>query len=84
MLLGFLVSLGLLVPVFSEINQAAYGRGRVWGNLNQVHTVIACHGQGVAERQNTQLLAIDTNNPDFAGTDFPVYPDERNGRRRRT
>jgi len=84
MLLGFLVPLGLLVTVLAKVHQAANWRGGVRGNLNQVHRVGARQVQGVPEAQNPELIAIHSDNPDLAGTYFPVYSNERSGRRRRT
>ena len=84
MLLGFLVPFGLFVSVLAVINQATYGRHRVWRYLDKVDPQGPGHRQRLAERQDSELFSVYANYPDFAGTDLPVYPDERTGRRRIT
>ena len=82
--LGFLVAFGLFVSVLAEIDQTADGRIRVGGDLNQVNAISASHGQRVTQAEDPELFAINPDDPNFAGTNFPVYPDERSRRRRRT
>jgi hypothetical protein len=82
MLLGFFVSLSLLVAVFAEVDEAAHWRVRIGRNFDQVHAGGAGHVESVTESENTELFAIGRDYPDFAGTDLPVYPNERSGRRR--
>ena len=83
-LLGFLLPLGLLVAEFAVIHEPADRRRGVGRDLHQVHAVGARHGERVAEREDAKLFAVRPDDPDFAGTDFPVNPDERTGRRRIT
>ena len=79
--LGFLVFLGLFVAVFAEIHDPAHRRRGGGCNLHEVHTVLPGEGEGVVEGHDASLFAIGTNDPDFAGTNFPVDPDERSGRK---
>ncbi len=82
MLLGFLVALGLFVAELAEIHNPANRRRGVGSDFHQVHPMGAGQIQCVAQRQNPKLfLAILPNNPDFTGTDFPIDPEKRTGRR---
>ena len=83
-LLGFFVAFGLFVAELAEIHQAANGRVGIRRDLDQVHPIGSRHVQGVPETQHPQLLAIHPDDTDLPGTDLPIYPDERTGRRRRT
>src|SRR5688572_19624183 len=82
MLLGFLVLLRLLVAVLAVIHNATNWRCRIRGNFDEVHTIGARQVQGLVERHNTQLLAVYSDHPNLAGTDFPVDPGERTGKGR--
>lgn len=79
--LGFLFLLGDLVTVFSEIHQAADGRHGCGGDFDEVNAVLAREVQRVGELDDAELLAVHCDDPDFAGADFAVDPDERGGRR---
>jgi hypothetical protein len=76
MLLGFFFLLGLFVTVFAVIDNAANGRRGGRGNFHQVDPGSARLVQGVAKGDNPELFVIYANDPDFAGTDFPVDPYE--------
>ena len=76
-LFGFLLSLGLFVTEFSEIDDAADGWGGIRGNFDQVDAIGAGQVQGIAQLKHTQLFAIQADYSDFAGTDFPINPDKR-------
>jgi len=84
MLLGFFIALGLFVAVFAEIDDAANRRGRIGRHFDQVYAVSSRQIQGFAKPQNAQLFAIRADYPDLAGTDFPIYFNERAGGGRRT
>ena len=49
---------------------------------DQIHTIGACQVQSFSEGQNSELFAIQPDNSHFAGTNFPINPDEWTGRRR--
>ncbi len=79
-LLGFLLLLGHFVTVFTEIHEAAdrwHGGG---GDLHQVHRMLPRQIDRVGQRNDAELLAVHSDDPDFAGTDFAVDPDERSRR----
>ena len=76
MLLGFFVLLRLLVAEFAEVHQPANRRQRVRSDFDQIHAVRPRQIQCVAQGKDTQLLAINSDDPDFAGTDFTIDPDE--------
>jgi hypothetical protein len=80
-LLGFLVALGLFVAVFAEIDHPANRRNGCGSDLDQVNAVAAGQVQRFTQTHDAELLAVETDYPDFAGTDFPINPDERTGRR---
>ena len=84
MFLGFLFALGLFIAEFTEIDDAADGRRRVRRDFDQVNAVGSRQIQGFAQPQNAKLFAVRADNPDLAGTDFPVNLDERTGGRRGT
>ena len=73
---GFFIALGLLVTVLAKIDQSANRRRGSGGNLNQIDAVSTRGIDGILQRKDAQLFAIDANDPDFAGTDFPVDPYE--------
>jgi hypothetical protein len=83
-LLGVLVFLRLLVTELAVIDEPADRRSGVGRDLNKVNALGAGHVDGFAELKNAKLAAVLTNNPDFAGTDFSIYPDEWTGGIRRT
>ena len=77
---GFFLSFGEFVAVFAIIHQAADGRDSVRSDLDEVDLAGPGEVDGIAEGQNAELLAFDTDDTDFTGTDFPVDPNERAGR----
>src|SRR5205814_1595225 len=81
-LASFLLLLRLLVTVLAEIDEPANGRVCVGRNLDQVNPLNPRHGQGFTQRDNPELLLFLANYTHFAGTDFPVDPNERTGGRR--
>ena len=81
---GFLFLLCLFVAELAIVNQPANGRRRVGRDFDQVHSLGAGQVDRLAELQNTELFAVLCDDPDFAGTNFPVDPDERTSERRRT
>ena len=83
-LLGFLVPLGLLVAILTVIHQSADRWVGGGCDFDQIHGVGPGHGQRFAQREDPKLFAIITDHSVFAGTDFPIYPDERTGWRRVT
>src|SRR3954452_13463413 len=76
MLLGFLFALGLFITVLAVINQAADRRRGIWCDFDEIDRFFAGQGQSVTQGQNAELLAFRSDNSNFAGTDFPVDPDE--------
>ena len=84
MFLGFFVALGLLVAEFPEVDEPTHWWSRIGCDFDQIDTGGAGHVESITESQNTELFAVGPDYPDFAGTDLPVYPNERSGRRRRT
>src|SRR6266404_3091728 len=83
MLLGFLVALGLFIAELAKIHYAAYRRRCIRGDLDQVHAAGASEVESVTKLHDAELFAFQPDNPNFTGTDFPIYPDKRTGRRRR-
>ena len=81
---GFLFLLRLFVAELAVVHQPADGRRRVGRDFDQVHSLGAGQVDRLAELQNTELFAVLCDDPDFAGTNFPVDPDERTSERRRT
>ena len=77
---GFLLALGLLVAELAVVHQPAYGGRGVRGDFDQVHAIGASLREGLAQGQDPKLFAVGPDDPDLAGTDFPVNPDERTGR----
>ena len=73
---GFLFLLRLFVAELAVIDQAADGRRCIGRDFNQVHSLGARQVDRFAKLQDAKLLAILCDDPDFAGADFPVYPDE--------
>ena len=76
MLLGFLFLLGLLIAELPEIHQTADRGSGVRRDFHKVHAFGAGQVNRISERNDSQLGAIDANDADFAGTDFPVDPDK--------
>jgi len=79
MLLGFLVLLRLFVTELAVIDEPADGRRGGGGDLDEIHAVGAGEVQRFAEREDADLFVVDPDDPHFAGTDFPIDPDERSG-----
>jgi hypothetical protein len=82
-LFGLFVLLGLFVAEFAEVHKPANRRRGSGGDFHQIHRIGAGQIDRFAERQDSELFAIDSYYPHLAGTNFPVYPDKRSGRRRR-
>src|SRR2546430_132386 len=80
---GLLVALGLLIAVLSKINDSTDRGNSTGSNLDEINSVGPGQTQGVPECHYSELFAIDADDPDFAGTDFPIYPYECSGGRRR-
>lgn len=80
MLLGFLFFLRDFVAVFSKIHEAADGRNGGRGDFHQIHGVVTREVDRIGEWNNSELLAVYSDDADFAGADFTIDPDER-GRR---
>lgn len=77
--LGFLFAFREFVAIFSVIDEPADRRDCVGCDFDQVHLVRPGHIDGIAQRNDAELLAVHADDADFAGTDFPVDPDERAG-----
>jgi hypothetical protein len=84
MLLGFLVLLGLFVTELAEVHEPAHGWGGGRRDLNQINPVGPGGCEGIPQGQHAELLAINSDEPYFAGTNLPVDSKESCGRRRRT
>jgi hypothetical protein len=76
--------LRLFVAELAIVDQATNRRSRVGRNLHQVNRVGARHIERIPKGQHPEHLAVSPDDPDFTGTDFPIYPEKRSGRRRRT
>jgi hypothetical protein len=83
-LFGFLVLLGLFIAKLAIINQAADGRVRIRGDLNEVDPLCARQIKGFLQREHSVLMPVGANNTHFAGTDLAVYASVRTARRLRT
>src|SRR5437660_10897869 len=82
MFLRLLIALGLLVTILAKIDDAAdWGIG-VRGDFDQIDAAGARQGESFAQGQDSKLFTIQPDNPDLAGTNFPINPDEWTGRRR--
>ena len=79
-LLGFLFLLGHFVAEFAEIHQPADRRHGGRGDFDQIHAMLARQIDRVGERQDAELVAVHSDDADFAGADFAVDPDERSRR----
>ena len=75
-LLGFFFLLGEFVTILAKIHEAANGRCGRRGDFNQIHAGGARLIKRIAQRQNADHLFIDSDDSHFAGTDFPIDPDE--------
>jgi len=82
MLLGFLFFFGLFVAELAVIDHPADGGVGIGRNFDKVNAACAGEIESISEGKDTQLFAIHANDSDLAGTDFPVDPDERSGRRK--
>ena len=81
---GFLLLLGLFVAELAIVHEAA-DRGRcVGGDFDQVHALSPRHIDRFTELENTELFMVLCDDPDLAGADFTVNPDERTSERRGT
>jgi len=80
MLLGFLFLLGDFVAVFAEIHEPADGRHGGRGDFDEIHAVLAREIHRIGQRQDAKLVAVHSDDADFAGADFAVDPDERSRR----
>ena len=79
MLLGFLFLLGEFVAELAEIHDATDGRHGIGRNLHQINASLSGKQQRIVQGHHAELLSVKADDPDFAGTDFPVDPDERGG-----
>lgn len=59
----------LLVPELAVIHEPADWRNRIWRDLNQVKTPVACHLQRFKCRDHPNLGAFLINQPDFTNPD---------------
>src|ERR1700722_11319272 len=82
MLLRLLVLLGLFIAELAEIHQPANRRRGARRDFHEVHAISAGLVERIAQGDDAELLAVHSDDSNFAGTDFPVYPDKRSGRRR--
>ncbi len=80
-LLGILFLLGLFVTVFAEIHEPADWRRGGGGDLDEVNPVLPGQVERVGQRDDAELFAVNSDDPDFAGADFAIDPDKRIGRR---
>ena len=74
-LLGFLFLFGLLVTVPAVIHNLAHRRVGVRRNLNQVQPKFGGRVQGLAGRNNTDLLPVRVDNSNLPGPDILVDVD---------
>lgn len=81
MLLGILFLLGLFVTVFAEIHEPADRRRGGGGDLDEVNPVLPREIDRVVQRDDAELFAVNSDDPDFAGADFAVDPDKRSRRK---
>lgn len=79
MFLGLLVLLGLFVAKLAEVHDPADGRHGVGGNLDEIHGALAREVDGVVQRHHAELIAVNADNAHFAGANFPIDPNERDG-----
>ena len=70
--LGAALFFHLLVLVFTPIDDFDNWRVRVWRNLDQVQTGVACHELGITTRHNAKLRTVSTNYTNLRMTDFSV------------
>ena len=84
MLFGLFVAFCLFIAVFAKVHNPADGRHRIGSDFDEVNAIGTGNIQGLPQRNYTELFALQPNDPDLAGTDFPIYPDEWTGGRRRT
>ena len=73
MFAGIFFLLGQLVAEFANLNDAADRRHGVGGDFHEIHPMLAREVQRVVQRKHAKLLAVGSNDPDFAGTDFPIH-----------
>ena len=71
-LFGFLVLLGLLVTELAVIDDAADWGVGVGGNLDEIHRKRLCLTNRFGQWENSQLLAVQTDDTDLTGADLPV------------
>jgi len=79
--LGILFLLGLFVTVFAEIHEPADRRRGGGGDL-KTRSTLSCRARLIASfsEMNTEfVLPSNSNDPDFAGADFAVDPDNEAG-----
>jgi hypothetical protein len=73
--LGFLLLFTLLVFVTAEIHNPAHRGVRFRGHFHQIQTGFLGDAQGLADGDNTELIAFRTDQPDRIGTDLSVDVD---------
>ena len=84
MFFGFFFPFGLFIAVLAEIDDSADWRHRIRSDFDEINAIDTGKVQGIAQRHYSKLFAFRPDDPDLAGTDFPIYPDEWTGGRRRT
>ena len=72
MLFGLLFAFRLLVAVFAKVHDPANRRHGIGSDFDQVNAMGTGNIQGLAQRNYPELFAFQPNNPDLAGTDFPI------------
>src|ERR1019366_1536897 len=65
------------VAILVEVGDAAYGRRRRGGHLDQVQSLGFSHANSFAQPQDADLRAVDIDDADFRGADLLVDLDRR-------
>ena len=68
-LVVLLAQLELILPV---VHNAAYGRHRRGRDLDKIVTIFLCLLEGIRRKENAELFAFRTDDPDFSYSDFPI------------
>ena len=61
-----------LIAVLAEVQDLAYRRIRIRGDLHQIETCLLCQMHGVEGLHDALLLAILVDEPHFMCTNLPV------------
>ena len=67
-----LLSLLLLISIFTEIHNPANRRLSLWGNLYQIQMLFNSHVQCIASLHYSKLLTVRIGNTHLSYTDFFV------------